>query len=67
MTTGKNMKVCYSEDDVRVGGKKSYFNWPALCVREAARFWLYLLLLRLVHVLMFCDFGGEREGMGSED
>lgn len=49
------------------GGKKSYFNWPALCVREAARFWLYLLLLRLVHVLMFCDFGGEREGMGSED
>jgi len=23
MTTGKNMKVCYSEDDVRVGGKKA--------------------------------------------
>lgn len=49
------------------GGEKRYFNWPALCVREAARFWLYLLLLRLVHVLMFCDFGGEREGRGSED
>lgn len=57
------MKVCYSEDGVCVW--KSRFNWPVLCFREAARFWLYLLLLWLVHVLPFCDYfwdegGGKR-------
>lgn len=48
-----------------VWGEKSCFNWPALCFREGARFWLYLLLLCVVHVVPFCDYfwgeGKEKE------